>query len=108
MELFVAAQASDKAARTLAKRFSEAFVQMGSAAGRVGNISLAKDPFLHTLSGAAAVQRWVVGVRRAPDAVRAGAELKRLREAIESMPQSLKERAHPTAAGEAAAERSDG
>jgi hypothetical protein len=98
LELFVAAQEGAPAARALAGKLKGAFLELGQAAGKADGVPLVKDQFLGLFSGAAVVERWVVGVRGAADRDAAAKELARLREAIAGAPPALKDRARPRAA----------
>lgn len=65
--LFLVATANDAAASALAARFSDGFAGLGEQAKPIGDVRITADPFLGSLSGATAHQRWVVGVYRATD-----------------------------------------
>lgn len=82
-ELFVVAAADADAAAALAARFIEGFESYGEAQEQDGG-AWVKDRYLGSLSTARAVGRLVYGVRGAPDAERASAELARLSAAIDA------------------------
>jgi hypothetical protein len=98
MEAFVVALADAEAAKGMAKQYADGFGSMGKTAGQgPGDVKWIEDEFLATFSGAAAVERWVVGVRGAPSLERAKAELARLRDGIAALPEAVRARAVPSA-----------
>jgi hypothetical protein len=97
MEAFVVACADPAAATALAAQYAEGFASMGAAAGQTpAKVKLFKDEFLGSMSAATTVERWVIGVRGAPDAKRAAAELERLKQGIAVMPEDVRARAVPS------------
>jgi uncharacterized protein DUF6599 len=96
MEAFVVALADADAARAAAEQYSEGFASLGKAAGTAGGVKWFEDEFLATLSGVTVVERWLIGVRGAPNAKRAADELGRLREALERLPEAVRARAVPS------------
>jgi hypothetical protein len=81
-ELFVVQRDSAEAAGELAQQFVDGFLKLGSEAEGLDDAPWVEDRFLGTLATAVAVDRWVVGVRGAPNHERGFGELGRLREAI--------------------------
>jgi hypothetical protein len=97
MEAFVVALADDAAAKALAEQFGEGFATLGKPGGKTpAGVKLVEDEFLGTFSGAAAVERWTLGVRGAPTRARASDELERLSRAIAALPADVRARAVPS------------
>jgi hypothetical protein len=98
MEAFVVAAADAAAARALAARYAEGFASLGKAAGQTpANVALFEDEFLATFSAASVVERWVIGVRGAPNAGRAAEVLAQLERGIAALPAEVRARALPSA-----------
>lgn len=98
MEVFVVASSDAEAAAALAVAYREGFASMGAAAGKTGSgAPLFKDEYLATYSTAQATERWVVGVRGAPEARSAEEMLGRLISGMGALPPELKARALPSA-----------
>jgi hypothetical protein len=88
----------------MAVQYADGFASLGKAAGEgPGGARWAADEFLGTLSGAIAVERWVIGVRGAPSRERANAELERMRQGIIALPEAVRTRAVPGATSDAEA-----
>jgi hypothetical protein len=97
MEAFVVARADPAAAKALAGEYTEGFASLGKPGGQTPKgVKLIEDEFLGTFSGAAAVERWTIGVRGAPSKARAAEELDRLSQAILALPEETRARAVPS------------
>ncbi len=97
LEAFVVAALDTEAARAMAKQYQEGFASLGAPAGPTrSDVSLFKDEFLGTLSGALASERWVVGVRGAPSADVAAEWLERLVAGLAALPADVRARAVPS------------
>lgn len=98
MEAFVVALADPAAAQAMAAQYGEGFASLGKPGGQgPKGVRWIEDEFLGTFSGASAVERWVIGVRGAPSAARAGEELERLRQGLAALPEEVRARAVPSA-----------
>jgi hypothetical protein len=97
LELFLIARSNKGDARKLAKRLQAAFLEFGEPGGRLGDMALAKDSFLSTLSGVTARDRFVLGVRGATDRDVVAKEVARLGDALAAAPADLLARAQPDA-----------
>jgi hypothetical protein len=102
MEAFVVALADPAAAKAMATQYAEGFASLGKPGGQLPTsgepkgVRWIEDEFLGTFSGATAVERWVIGVRGAPSAARAGEELERLRQGLAALPEDVRARALPS------------
>jgi hypothetical protein len=97
MEAFVVAQADPAAAQALASEYTGGFASLGKPGGQtLKGVKWIEDEFLGTFSGAAAVERWTIGVRGAPSKARAAEELERLRQGITRLPEEVRARAVPS------------
>jgi hypothetical protein len=96
LELFVSVHGGAPDAKKRAAQLGKGFLEMGEPGGKAGAISLAKDRYLSTFSGAAQVDRWVVGVRGAASAAEAGTQLEKLRGALAALPDDVQASARPT------------
>jgi hypothetical protein len=97
MQAFVVATAEQAAAKELAQKFDAGFASLGAPAGKTsGGVALFKDEFLGSFSGATSSERWVVGVRGAPDAAQAGEILERLEKGLAALPPEVRARAVPS------------
>jgi hypothetical protein len=97
MEAFVVAAEEEAAARALAARFVEGFASLGKPAGQTpAQVALFEDEFLATFSAATVVERWVVGVRGAPNAKRAAEVLEQVEAGMRALPPGVRERAVPS------------
>ncbi len=115
MEAFVAVKTDAAQAKAAAKQYQEGFEGLGVAGGKTpGGVPLFKDEFLGTFSTATASERFVIGVRGAPDARRAAEVLKQLEEGLRALPEAVRASAQPSndaqggEEGEAAAARPAG
>ncbi len=95
LELFINAMQDSASAVDRAAQYAKGFLQQGVKAGKAGAVTLAKDQFLSTFSGAMAVGRFVIGVRGAASPGVAGTEITRLRDAVTKLPSDLEARAVP-------------
>jgi hypothetical protein len=95
LEIFVSARQDAASARQMADRLQKAFLELGQPAGKAGGVALVKDQFLGLMSGATAIDQFVIGVRGAADKEAAVAEIDRLREAIKGAPAELRAQARP-------------
>jgi len=89
LELFVQVAPDAAAARDLAARYTAGFLDYGSAAGESNGARWVRDRYLGQIAGVTPSGSWVLGVRNAPDAGRAGVALESLRRAIGSLPPGL-------------------
>jgi hypothetical protein len=99
MEAFVVALADPAAAKAMAAQYTEGFASLGKplpSSGGAKGVRWIEDEFLATFSGATAVERWVIGIRGAPSAARAGEELERLRQGLAALPEEVRARAVPS------------
>lgn len=97
MEAFVAVKAGPAEAKAAARQYQEGFRGLGVAGGKTpAGVPLFKDEFLGTFSTATASERWVVGVRGAPDAQRAAEILKQLEDGLRALPADVLARAQPS------------
>jgi hypothetical protein len=102
MEAFVVALADPAAAKAMATQYTEGFASLGKPGGQLPTsggpkgVRWIEDEFLGTFSGVTAVERWVIGVRGAPSAARAGVELERLRQGLAALPEEVRARAVPS------------
>jgi hypothetical protein len=96
MEAFVAVKADAAAASSMAKQFQDGFRSLGAAAGQTpAGVPLFKDEFLGSFSGAAASDRWVIGVSNAPSAERAHQILQQLEQGLHALPEPVRAKAQP-------------
>jgi hypothetical protein len=103
-ELFISARADAGAAQQLAGRFAEGFASLGERVSGSDETTWIKDRYQGKVSGAVALERWVVGVRNAADLDGARRALQRIRDAVDQMPADLRQRARPGANVGAAAD----
>lgn len=97
MEAFVSVKTSAAEARAAAKQYQDGFKGLGVPGGKTSaGVPLFKDEFLGTFSTATASERFVVGVRGAPDAKRAGEILKQLEQGLRALPADVLARAQPS------------
>lgn len=97
MEAFVVASADAEAAEALSGEYAKGFGSMGAAAGKTpAKVRLFKDEYLGTFSGASRFERWVYGVRGAPDASRAAEVLEQVRGGLAALPEEVRARAIPS------------
>lgn len=89
-QLLVAVVADAAAAAALAAAFRDGFAELGERSGE-----WAIDRYLGTFATAAANDRFVIGVRGAPDRDRGVSELSRLREGLAALPAAVRDGARP-------------
>jgi hypothetical protein len=98
MEAFVVARADAESAGALARQYQEGFASVGVPGGKtLSGVPLSKDEYLGTFSAALATERWVVGVRGAPNVARAQEILESLSTGIGALPPEVRARALPSA-----------
>ena len=87
-ELFAIPNADEESAATLAGRFDRGFLNLGEVVGQTDGAEVAwvKDRYLGAISGARARDRWVLGVRGAPDVTAAETALGQLEAAVSQLP----------------------
>lgn len=93
--VFISAQQDAKSAQTLSGRYREGFLSYGESEKSADGIEWVKDRYISTYATAVAVERWVIGVQGATTRKLAEDWLQRLRKAVETMPQALRDRAQP-------------
>ena len=84
--MFVVVAADPGAARALAAEFTRGLLEYGTKAGGDGGITWIADRYLATIAGVTASDRFVTGVRGAPDCKAAGDALARLQAALRALP----------------------
>ncbi len=94
-QVFVMATGSEAAATALAAEFVGGFESYGEDVGD----GWIEDKYIHTVSTAVAVERWVLGVRGAPDVARGKALLAELTEAFGKLDAAVKDKAVPAEIG---------
>ena len=97
-ELFMAVRADPGDAKAFAAELVGGFSKLGAVNNDVPGATWVQDRYLNSFATAIAVDRWVVGVRAAPNAESATASLSRLRAAIEDLDPATRKRAVPAAA----------
>ena len=91
-ELFVIPNADEQSATALAERFASGFLDMGERVEDTRDNSVVpwvRDRYLHAISGARSLHRWVLGVRGAPDVATANQALATLEAAIALLPEEV-------------------
>ncbi|MCA9672312.1 MAG: hypothetical protein KC503_42250 [Myxococcales bacterium] len=94
-QVFIVALKSPDDALALAKKYVKGFASYGKKAGTHDGVTWVKDRFIGAYSSAFAMKRFIVGVRSAPTLASANAAMKRIRTALERIPESLGRRAQP-------------
>lgn len=109
VEAFVSAAADPGAARALAKEYAAGFASLGVGAGQTASgVPVFRDEFLGTYSAATATERWVVGMRGAPDADAIEQMLGKLAAGIAALPSDVRARAVPSPDADVAATPAEG
>jgi hypothetical protein len=104
LEVFAVATQDEAAARALAGRFTNSFLEYGEDAGTSGGHRWARDRYLHTVATAEACGSMVTGVRGAADAARGTTALEALKKAVRALPAEVAARARADAAAAVASE----
>jgi len=98
MEAFVSVKADAAAAAAAALEYQAGFRSQGVPAGKTADgLPLSKDEFLGSVSTATSLERWVIGVRGAPNVERLSQTLEQLRAGLRGLPASVLARAVPSA-----------
>jgi hypothetical protein len=106
MEAFVAVKADAATASRAAGEYQKGFRGLGVPAGQTkAQVPLFKDEFLGSFSTATSHERFVIGVRGAPDAKRAQEVLESLHAGLSALPPAALARAVPTPAEPEAEEK---
>ena len=107
-EIFVVATAASAASVELASSFTQGFLQYGegaaAAASQAGDAApeWVRDRYQQHISGAIARDRWVLGVRGAPDIRTAGRALQTLSDGVSALPEAIVRQAAATTTAPAA------
>jgi hypothetical protein len=97
-EIFVVALGDEAQASELAERFTSGFRQYGKPTGSGKEpVRWSADRYIGTISGALALDSWVLGVRGAASLEGAQAAMTRLRRAVSALPEEVIARARPSA-----------
>lgn len=91
-ELFLSLRASDEDAAAISKKLTDGFAEQGESTTS-GGLTWSKDHYLGSYSTAISRERWLLGVRRAPDIGAGTASLAELQNAVKEMSPALFERA---------------
>jgi hypothetical protein len=92
-EVFAIPNRDADAAATLAARFADGFLDLGERAEGATDVAWVRDRYLGAISGARARDRWVLGVRSAPDVAAAEQALQDLQAAVDGLSAAARERA---------------
>jgi hypothetical protein len=92
-EVFAVPNRDDARARALAARFAAGFLDLGERATGDTDVAWVQDRYLGAISGALSQDRWVLGVRNAPDVTAAEQALTRLQAAVAGLSEAATERA---------------
>ena len=93
-EWYVSVLSSDAAAGKLAQQLISGFAGYGTI---VSGTQWVKDKYLSRMSTAITDERWVLGVRSAPDLAAGKASLAQLQKALRSLPPAIRAAAQPAA-----------
>ena len=97
MEAFVSVKADAAAAQHAALEYQAAFRSQGVPAGKTADgLPLSKDEFLGSVSTASSSERFVIGVRGAPNVERLSQTLEQLRAGLRALPAPVLARAVPS------------
>ncbi|MEZ4649422.1 MAG: DUF6599 family protein [Candidatus Eisenbacteria bacterium] len=99
-ELFVTVRDTSEDAASLAEQFRDGFAGYGSPVGESGGVAWIEDRYIQTIAGATSSDRWVIGVRGAPDLETAERGIERLQHAVANRPAPAIRSAGGTEAGE--------
>ena len=95
-EIFAIPNADNESADALVARFASGFLDLGERiedSSGASQVAWVRDRYLNAISGAASQDRWVLGVRGAPDVASAVAALTSLKSAVALLPEEVLEQA---------------
>jgi hypothetical protein len=88
-ELFVVPNQDAAAALELSGRFASGFLNLGERVEGSSSVAWVRDRYLNAISGTRAQNRWLLGVRGAPDVASAEAALQELAIAVDKLPDTV-------------------